>query len=163
MTNHLKPQSEQQRSNPFTWIRDWSPSGTRDAVAIIDRIANGRDPELIKRRNEEMASSGFSFFRGAAAVMAADLACYRDQSTRIDTVICGDAHLANFGAYLSPERIPVFDLNDFDEARLGPWEWDVCRFAASIAVAGASLSLATRSRRPSRNMPTRCRRFCAVS
>ena len=139
MTNHVKLHPNQQRSNPFSWMHDWAPAEQRDAVAIIDRIANGRDSELVKRRNEEMASSGFSFFRGAAAVMAADLDRYRDQSTRIDTVICGDAHLANFGAYLSPERIPVFDLNDFDEARPGPWEWDVCRFAASIAVAGAKL------------------------
>jgi len=80
-----------------------------------------------------MAASPWQFFRGAANVMASDLA--RVPVTGVDHEVCGDAHAANFGLYISPEREIVFDLNDFDEARPGPWEWDIARLAASVAVA----------------------------
>src|SRR2546428_11302486 len=80
-----------------------------------------------------MSDSPFAFFRGAAYVMASDLA--KSPHTGIRVQLCGDAHLSNFGAFASPDRDLVFDLNDFDETLPGPWEWDVKRLAASIAVA----------------------------
>ena len=139
MTNYVEQNSGLRDAPPFAWLSNWEKADNRDPLAIIDRIAEGRNPDLVARRNDEMASSSFNFFRGAAAVMADDLETSLNQSTGIKLVICGDAHLGNFGAYLSPERTPVFDLNDFDEARPGPWEWDVCRLAASITVAGAEI------------------------
>ena len=84
-----------------------------------------------------MAVSPFTFYRGAAAVMAADLAT--QPRTRLHVQLCGDAHLSNFGVYASPERNLVFDLNDFDETLPGPFEWDTKRLAASFVVAGQSL------------------------
>ena len=83
-----------------------------------------------------MAASPFAFFRGAAAVMAADLA-HEDQ-TGLDVQLCGDAHLVNFGGFASPERDMIFDVNDFDETIPGPFEWDLKRLAASLEVAGRS-------------------------
>lgn len=139
MTNYFKQGTDLRRTKPIAWIATWAPAKDRDPLAIINRVAEGRDPKLVATRNQEMGSSAFSFLRGAAAVMAADLSPSLQDTTGIELVICGDAHLGNFGAYFSPERTPVFDLNDFDEARLGPWEWDVCRLAASIAVAGGKL------------------------
>ncbi|MBV9270959.1 MAG: DUF2252 domain-containing protein, partial [Candidatus Eremiobacteraeota bacterium] len=85
-----------------------------------------------------MASSPFAFFRGAAAIMASDLT--NTPVTGIRAQICGDAHLMNFGGFGTPERNFIFDVNDFDETIEGPWEWDVKRLAASVAVACASLS-----------------------
>jgi uncharacterized protein (DUF2252 family) len=81
-----------------------------------------------------MSTSPFAFYRGAAYVMASDLAGSPQTGLRVQ--LCGDAHLANFGAFASPERQLLFDLNDFDETLPGPWEWDVKRLAASVAVAG---------------------------
>src|SRR5215207_1191240 len=81
-----------------------------------------------------MLVSPFTFYRGSAAVMAADLA--RTPSSGLVAQICGDAHLSNFGVFGSPERRLVFDINDFDETHPGPWEWDVKRLAASLAIAG---------------------------
>jgi uncharacterized protein (DUF2252 family) len=93
-----------------------------------------RVPELIPIRNERMAGSPFAFFRGAAAVMAADLA--RTPTSGLDAQLCGDAHLANFGMFASPERTLIFDINDFDETCRGPWEWDLKRLTTSLVVAG---------------------------
>ena len=106
----------------------------RDPVALIVSRDEGRIPELIPLRHERMAVSHFAFFRGSAGLMAHDLA----QQTQTDThlVICGDAHINNFGLYASPERRLVFDLNDFDEAAPGPWEWDVKRLVTSAVLAG---------------------------
>jgi uncharacterized protein (DUF2252 family) len=81
-----------------------------------------------------MLQSPFAYYRGAAAVMANDLAT--DMRTELMVVVCGDAHLLNFGLFASPERRVVFDLNDFDEAAFGPWEWDVKRLVTSVVVAG---------------------------
>ena len=86
-----------------------------------------------------MMVSPFTFYRGAAKIMAADLA--KTPTTDLTVQICGDAHLSNFGLYASPERDLVFDLNDFDETLPGPFEWDVKRLAASVAVAGAQQCL----------------------
>ena len=86
-------------------------------------------------RYGRMSASPFAFFRGAAYLMASDLATTPQTGLRVQ--LCGDAHLSNFGVFASPDRDLVFDLNDFDETLPGPWEWDVKRLAASIAVAGA--------------------------
>ncbi len=105
----------------------------RDPIGILEEQATSRLPELVPIRYGRMASSPFAFFRGAAAIMAEDLAA--SGSTGIGTQLCGDAHLLNFGIYNSPERRLVFDLNDFDETLPGPWEWDLKRLIASLVVA----------------------------
>ncbi len=105
-----------------------------DPVRILERQSADRLPELVPVRYGRMLESPFSFYRGAAAVMAADLGT--QPRTGIEAQLCGDAHLLNFGLFASPERHLVFDLNDFDETLPGPWEWDVKRLAASLAIAG---------------------------
>jgi uncharacterized protein (DUF2252 family) len=110
------------------------PEGRADPVAILERQARSRVPELVPIRYGRMSASPFAFFRGAAAVMAADLAGTPVSGLRVQA--CGDAHLSNFGAFAAPDRRLVFDLNDFDESLPGPWEWDVKRLAASFAIAG---------------------------
>lgn len=107
----------------------------RDPLAILDAQNATRLPELVPLRAERMAASAFAFYRGSAAVMAADLA--RGASTDIRVAACGDAHVANFGFYASPQRTLMFDLNDFDEAAWAPWEWDLKRLVTSIVLAGA--------------------------
>ena len=111
---------------------DGGPSG-RDPVAILTGQETTRVPELIAIRHERMSVSPFTFFRGSAAVMAADLV--NTPSTDLRVQLCGDAHLSNFGGYQSPEREMVFDINDFDETVPGPFEWDVKRLAASMFIA----------------------------
>lgn len=106
----------------------------RDPVAVLEAQAETRVPELLPIRYGRMASSAFAFYRGAAAVMAMDLAT--TPTSGIAVQVCGDAHLVNFGVYNAPDRRMVFDLNDFDETLPGPWEWDVKRLAASLVVAG---------------------------
>ncbi len=116
----------------------WEPAPDRaDPIAILEAQGVARVQELLPIRYGRMAVSPFTFYRGAAAVMAADLAA--QPRTRLHVQLCGDAHLANFGVYASPERNLVFDLNDFDETRPGPFEWDTKRLAASFVVAGQSL------------------------
>ena len=90
--------------------------------------------ELLPIRYARMLTSPFAFFRGGAAIMAADLAA--GPRSGIDVQLCGDAHLGNFGGFASPDRSVVFSINDFDETLPGPWEWDVKRLAASTVVAG---------------------------
>jgi uncharacterized protein (DUF2252 family) len=121
---HL-PRSEQAR---------WEPAPDRDdPIAILERQAQTRTPELVPIRYGRMMQSPFAFYRGGAAIMAADLA--PTPTTGLRTQLCGDAHLSNFGAFAAPDRRLIFDLNDFDETLPGPWEWDVKRFAASLMVA----------------------------
>lgn len=105
----------------------------RDPVALVLRRDEGRIAELVPLRHERMAASEFAFFRGSAGLMAHDLAKQKQTDTHL--VICGDAHINNFGLYASPERRLVFDLNDFDEAAPGPWEWDVKRLVTSAVLA----------------------------
>jgi uncharacterized protein (DUF2252 family) len=112
---------------------DWQPAA-RDPLAILAEQDESRVPELVPIRYERMLTSPFAFFRGAAAVMAVDLA--ETASTGLEAQLCGDAHLANFGVFAAPDRRLVFDCNDFDETLRGPFEWDVKRLAASIAIAG---------------------------
>jgi uncharacterized protein (DUF2252 family) len=106
----------------------------RDPIALLEAQAVSRVPELVPIRYGRMLVSPFSFFRGGAAIMARDLAAA--PTTRLEAQLCGDAHLANFGGFASPERQLVFDLNDFDETHPGPFEWDVKRMVASFEVAG---------------------------
>ena len=117
----------------------------RDPVAILETQAASRVPELVPIRYGRMLVSPFTFFRGAAAVMAHDLA--PAPRAGLQAQLCGDAHLANFGGYASPERTLVFDLNDFDETLPGPFEWDVKRLAASVEIAGRELSFTATQRR----------------
>jgi uncharacterized protein (DUF2252 family) len=117
----------------------WSPARDRpDPVALIQEQAATRFPDLVPVRHGRMAVSPFTFYRGAALPMAADLAA--TASTGITVQLCGDAHLSNFGLFASPERDLVFDINDFDETRHGPFEWDLKRLAGSIVVAGRDRS-----------------------
>ena len=111
----------------------WTPTRDRDPVATVLASNEGRIPDLVPIRMGRMVASPFAFLRGSAAVMAGDLALTPQMGESVQ--LCGDAHLANFGIYASPERRLVFDLNDFDETRVGPWEWDVKRLAASFVVA----------------------------
>lgn len=105
-----------------------------DPISILERQAVSRVPELVPLRYGRMSVSPFTFYRGAAAVMAADLAGTPNSGLPVQA--CGDAHLLNFGAYQSPERRLVFDINDFDETLPGPWEWDAKRLSASLVIAG---------------------------
>ncbi|MGW5640634.1 DUF2252 domain-containing protein [Streptomyces sp. NPDC003832] len=112
----------------------WLPSVDRpDPVGVLERQGRDRLPELLPVRYGRMSASPFAFLRGAAAVLAADLAA--SPHTGLTVQLCGDAHLLNFGLYASPERRLLFDLNDFDETFPGPFEWDVKRLAVSVAVA----------------------------
>ncbi|MEX0846662.1 MAG: DUF2252 domain-containing protein [Ilumatobacteraceae bacterium] len=112
----------------------WEPAADRaDPVEVLVESSRTREQTLVPLRWERMAASPFAFLRGSALVMAHDLA--NSPSSGIEVQLCGDAHLANFGVFASPERRMVFDLNDFDETAPGPFEWDVKRLAASIAVA----------------------------
>ncbi|MET9689709.1 DUF2252 domain-containing protein [Streptomyces sp. NPDC006514] len=112
----------------------WTASPDRpDPVGVLQRQATDRVPELLPIRYGRMAASPLAFLRGAASVMAADLATA--PQTGLTVQLCGDAHLLNFGMFASPERALLFDLNDFDETFPGPFEWDVKRLAASVAVA----------------------------
>jgi uncharacterized protein (DUF2252 family) len=120
---------------PRRSLGDWSaPAGRPDPVQLIIESHQGRLDWLIPVRVGRMAATPYGFLRGAAVVMAADVAGL--PSTGITPVICGDAHLGNFGFYASPQRDLVIDLNDFDEAHPGGWEWDLRRLVASIWVAG---------------------------
>lgn len=114
---------------------EWQPSSRRaDPLEILALQATTRVPDLVAIRYGRMAASEFAFFRGAAAVMAADLADGERSGLRVQ--LCGDAHLSNFGGFASPERDMVFDVNDFDETIPGPFEWDLKRLAASLEIAG---------------------------
>ncbi len=118
----------------------WLPGpGRPDPVALLEAHSRSRLPEYVPVRFGRMLASPFAFLRGAAAVMAADLA--GTPVSGIRTQLCGDAHLANFGVFASPERNLLIGINDFDETLPGPWEWDVKRLAASVVVAGRFLKL----------------------
>jgi uncharacterized protein (DUF2252 family) len=120
---------------PRSSLEDWRPAPNRpDPVDVVEASHVGRLGWLVPVRVGRMVSSPYAFLRGSAAVMAEDFA--QLPATGITPVICGDAHLGNFGFYASPERDLVFDLNDFDEAHPGSWEWDLRRLTASAWVAG---------------------------
>ena len=119
---------------------EWKPGKNRsDPLKLLEESNKGRQEHLIPLRMGRMAASPFAFLRGSACVMAADLSTTPISS--IPVIIDGDAHLNNFGMYGTPLREVVFDLNDFDEAIIGPWEWDLKRLVASINVAGRANGL----------------------
>ncbi len=116
----------------------WQPApGRADPVALLQRQAQSRVPELVPIRYGRMLVSPGTFYRGSALIMAADLA--PTPRSGVSVQLCGDAHLSNFGLFGSPERQLIFDINDFDETLPGPWEWDVKRLAASFEIAGRDL------------------------
>src|SRR5580765_1693723 len=113
---------------------DWKPAADRpDPVALLEEQNATREQDLVPVRHGRMMVSPFTFYRGAAKIMAADL---KDTPRAgLNVQLCGDAHLSNFGVYASPERTLVFDLNDFDETLPGPFEYDVKRMATSFTIA----------------------------
>ncbi len=130
---------------PLESHAEFRPAGSRDPVGLLLGQAASRVPELVPVRHGRMLVSAFTFYRGAALPMAADLASTPASGLRVQ--LCGDAHLSNFGAFASPERRLVFDVNDFDETLPGPFEWDVKRLAASFAVAGRDSGFPSKARR----------------
>jgi uncharacterized protein (DUF2252 family) len=125
---------ERRREMPRSRHGEWEPPADRDPLATLAAQDVDRVPELVPIRYGRMLTSAFAFYRGGAAVMAADLAAGPDTGLRAQ--LCGDAHLSNFGVFAAPDRRLVFDCNDFDETLPGPFEWDVKRLAASVAIAG---------------------------
>jgi uncharacterized protein (DUF2252 family) len=120
------------------------PSSRPDPIDLLEEQAASRVPELVPIRYGRMLTSAFAFYRGAALIMASDLA--NTPRSGITVQVCGDAHLSNFGVFASAERNLVFDINDFDETLPGPWEWDVKRLAASLVVAGRERGFTERER-----------------
>ena len=130
-----KAQGEDARGRtPPSSHRGWRPAADRpDPVALLEEQNTTREPDLVPVRHGRMMVSPFTFYRGAAKIMAADL---KDTPTAgLVVQLCGDAHLSNFGVFASPERKLLFDLNDFDETLPGPFEYDVKRMAASFTIA----------------------------
>lgn len=126
---------ERRSVTPRRALAGWEPAADRpDPIELLVESNRTRVAELVPLRYARMSASPFTFLRGAAVLMAHDLAS--SPSTELEVRLCGDAHLGNFGVFASPERRLVFDLNDFDEASPGPFEWDVKRLAASFVVAG---------------------------
>src|SRR3954447_5354108 len=124
----------------------WEPASDREGpVAILKRQNKTRVPDLVPIRHGRMSASAFTFYRGGAGIMAADLGAA--PSTDLTVQLCGDAHLSNFGIFAAPDRRLIFDINDFDETHPGPFEWDVERLAASFAIGGRDLGFKERDRR----------------
>ena len=116
---------------------DWSPPSNRpDPVDLLIESSRGRMEDLLPIRYGRMMVSPFTFYRGAAAIMASDLSC--TPSTGLTLIADGDCHLLNFGGFATPERKLIFDINDFDEVSFAPWEWDLKRLVASFVIAGQS-------------------------
>src|SRR5215203_5265909 len=119
---------------PLSSHTGWTPATDRpNPVALLEAQNRTREPDLVPVRHGRMLVSPFTFYRGGAKIMAADLA--GTPTAGLQVQLCGDAHLSNFGVFASPERRLLFDLNDFDETLPGPFEWDVKRMAASFTIA----------------------------
>jgi uncharacterized protein (DUF2252 family) len=126
---------ELRRRTPRSSHAEWTPASDRkDPIAILIESSAHRVKHLVPIRYGRMLQSPFAFYRGAAAIMAADLA--GTPVTGLKVQLCGDCHLMNFGIFATPERHLIFDVNDFDETLPGPWEWDVKRLTASLVIAG---------------------------
>jgi uncharacterized protein (DUF2252 family) len=124
----------------------WEPAPDRpDPVALLEEQAASRVPQLVPVRYGRMLVSPFTFYRGAALIMASDLAATPVSGVTVQ--LCGDAHLSNFGLFGTPERQMIFDINDFDETLPGPWEWDVKRLAASFEIMGRDRGFSAADRR----------------
>ncbi|MFO7592181.1 MAG: DUF2252 domain-containing protein [Acidimicrobiia bacterium] len=134
------------RATPRSSHAEWTPSASRTAPAeLLASQETTRVPELLSIRHQRMLESPFTFYRGAAIVMASDLASTPDSGLRVQC--CGDAHLANFGGFAAPDRTLVFDINDFDETNPGPFDWDVKRLAASFEIAARSREFSAKKAR----------------
>ncbi len=134
------------RAVPRDVFAAWRPHVSRPSATELIRSQDAeRVSDLVPVRHERMGVSAFTFFRGAALVMAEDLSIV--PTTGIEVQLCGDAHISNFGLFLSPERRVVFDINDFDETMRGPWEWDVARLAASVEICGRDRDFSPKKRR----------------
>jgi uncharacterized protein (DUF2252 family) len=134
------------RDAPRSAHAEFTPAADRvDPLALLEAESASRLPDLVPIRYGRMLGSPFAFFRGAAAIMAADLA--RSPTSGLEAQLCGDAHLSNFGLFAAPDRRLVFDVNDFDETHRGPWEWDVKRLGASIEIAGRARGFPPKQRR----------------
>jgi len=151
-TAHLTPQERAARGKaarsevPRSSHSGFEPLEDRpDPVALLDEQAASRVPELVPIRYGRMLVSPFTFYRGAALIMASDLASTPTSGLHVQ--LCGDAHLSNFGVFGSPERRLMFDVNDFDETLPGPWEWDLKRLTASLVVAGRNNGYSAAERR----------------
>jgi uncharacterized protein (DUF2252 family) len=132
---YLQAGKDLRKEVPLSSHGQWAPAADRpDPVSLLQAQDEGRVQQLLPIKYGRMLESPFTFFRGSAVLMAADLAT--TPVSGIDVVLCGDAHLSNFGVFATPERKLVFDLNDFDEVYPGPWEWDLKRLAASAVIAG---------------------------
>ena len=138
---------------PLSSHSGWAPSDDRpDPVALLEEQDATREPDLVPVRHGRMMVSPFTFYRGAAKIMAADL---KDTpNAGLNVQLCGDAHLSNFGVFASPERTLLFDLNDFDETLPGPFEYDVKRMAASFTIAARNNGFTKSDARAQR--PRRC-------
>ena len=121
------------------------PPDRRDPVGLLEEQVRGRDPALASLKYSRMMVSPYAYYRGAAVVMASDLV--GSPTTGLAAQLCGDAHLANFGVFRSPEEDLLFDIADYDETAAGPWEWDVKRLAASIEIAGRESLFSSRERK----------------
>ena len=119
--------------------------GRPDPTELLKSQGATRLQELLPLRYERMATSPFSFYRGAALIMASDLSTM--PNTGMNVQLCGDAHMANFGAFASPSRRLVFDINDFDETLPGPWEWDIKRLVTSVEICGRDRGFSKKNRR----------------
>jgi uncharacterized protein (DUF2252 family) len=125
----------QRKQVPRDSHAEWTPApNRRDPIQLLQAQDKGRLQELLPIKYGRMLASPFAFYRGSAVVMASDLA--PTPVSGLDVILCGDAHLSNFGIFATPERNLVFDINDFDEVYPGPWEWDLKRLAASAVLAG---------------------------
>ena len=149
---HLTPEERTARGRaarnevPRSSHGRWVPADHRpEPVALLEQQAATRVPELVPIRYGRMLVSPFTFYRGAALIMAADLAATARSGLNVQ--VCGDAHLSNFGVFASPERQLMFDINDFDETLPGPWEWDVKRLGASFEIAGRDRGFSEAQRR----------------
>src|SRR5215472_15625226 len=128
---------EARTRTPLSSHTKWKPVTDRpDPVALLEQQNRTREPDLVPVRHGRMMVSPFTFYRGAAKIMAADLS--GTPVAGLGAQLCGDAHLSNFGAFASPERQLLFDLNDFDETLPGPFEYDVKRMGASFTIAARS-------------------------
>lgn len=142
LDDRLKAGRQARQTLPRTAHSEYTADAGRDPLDILRQQNEGRLPWLVPLRLERMMQNPFAFYRGTAALQAADLA--GAPTTGAGVVLCGDAHISNFGLFASPQRTMVFDLNDFDEAAFGPWEWDVKRFVTSVVIAGRHKGFSSR-------------------
>lgn len=131
---------------PLSVHATWTvPENRPDPVELLREQNQTRVQKLVPLRHERMSASAFTFYRGAALIMASDLS--HTPTSGIEVQACGDAHISNFGLFSSPERRTVFDINDFDETSRGPWEWDVKRLATSVEICGRDIELSKKERK----------------